>query len=133
MRLLVDKTAGSGSIKSVQVKGSDGAWRTLSNTYGTAWEISSAPQLPWDFKFVSDDGQEVTASKVVDSGGKVGDHPTGVQFSLAKGQQSAPGTSGRKMLEAIAPEIAAKVPKSNAGFGGAMSVAIPADLFGPEP
>lgn len=130
VRLLVDKAAGSGSIKSVQVKGSDGAWRSLSNTYGTAWEISSAPSLPWDFKFVSDDGQEVTATKVVDSGGKVGDHPTNVQFSLSKGGQS---NSGRKMLDQIAPEVAAKLPRSNAGFGGTLDVKLPANVFEPEP
>ena len=88
-----------------------------------AREISSAPQLPWDFKFVSDDGQEVTAAKVVDSGGKVGDHPTNVQFSLSKG---AAAGAGRKLMDGAGlPE-----PKSNAGFGAAFVVALPAEFFG---
>ena len=88
-----------------------------------AREISSAPQLPWDFKFVSDDGQEVTAAKVVDSGGKVGDHPTNVQFSLSKG---AAAGAGRKLMDGAG----LREPKSNAGFGAAFDVALPAEFFG---
>lgn len=90
----------------------------------SAREISSAPQLPWDFKFVSDDGQEVTASKVVDSGGKVGDHPTNVQFSLSKGA-TAGAASGRKLLDGAVP-----APQSAAGFGAAFDVSLPAEFFG---
>jgi hypothetical protein len=37
VRLVVNKAAGSGGVKSVAMKGSDGAWKDLSNKYGTAW------------------------------------------------------------------------------------------------
>ena len=37
VRRVVNKAAGSGGVKSVAMKGSDGAWKDLSNKYGTAW------------------------------------------------------------------------------------------------
>lgn len=31
------QAAGSGGVKQVAIKGSDGAWKDLSNKYGSAW------------------------------------------------------------------------------------------------
>ena len=59
LRLNVQKTAGSGGIASVQIKGSNTNWFSLTNKWGDAWETANAPSLPWDFRFVSDDKQEV--------------------------------------------------------------------------
>lgn len=123
VRLVVQKTGGPGGVKSVQVKGGEsGSWQPMQNKFGTAWEISSAPQLPWDFKFVSDDGQEVIATKAVDKSGRVGDLPLGVQFGPSKA-----ASSGRKMLvDALEPAVRelleAEAPESNAGFGAAFHV-----------
>ena len=125
VRLVVQKTGGPGGVKSVQVKGGEsGSWQPMQNKFGTAWEISSAPQLPWDFKFVSDDGQEVVASKAVDKSGRVGDLPLGVQFGPSKA-----ASSGRKMLvDALEPAVRelleAEAPESNAGFGAAFHVVL---------
>ena len=125
VRLVVQKTGGPGGVKSVQVKGGDsGSWQPMQNKFGTAWEISSAPQLPWDFKFVSDDGQEVVATKAVDKSGRVGDLPLGVQFGPSKA-----ASSGRKMLvDALEPAVRelleAEAPESNAGFGAAFHVVL---------
>lgn len=41
------------------MKGSDSDWMGMTNKYGEAWEVPVTPQLPWDFRIVSDDGQEV--------------------------------------------------------------------------
>jgi len=125
VRLVVQKTGGPGGVKSVQVKGGDsGSWQPMQNKFGTAWEITSAPQLPWDFKFVSDDGQEVVATKAVDKSGRVGDLPLGVQFGPSKA-----ASSGRKMLvDALEPAVRqlleAEAPESNAGFGAAFHVVL---------
>lgn len=122
---MVQKTGGPGGVKSVQVKGGEsGSWQPMQNKFGTAWEISSAPQLPWDFKFVSDDGQEVVATKAVDKSGRVGDLPLGVQFGPSKA-----ASSGRKMLvDALEPAVRelleAEAPESNAGFGAAFHVVL---------
>ena len=35
----------------------------MTNKYGAAWEVPVTPKLPWDFRIVSDDGQEVRASE----------------------------------------------------------------------
>lgn len=132
VRLVVQKTGGPGGVKSVQVKGGEsGSWQPMQNKFGTSWEISSAPQLPWDFKFVSDDGQEVIATKAVDKSGRVGDLPLGVQFGPSK----AAASSGRKMLlaEALEPAVRelleAEAPESNAGFGAAFHVQLGASAF----
>ena len=54
------KAAGYGSIKLVQMKGADSDWMGMTNKYGEAWEVPVTPKLPWDFRIVGDDGQEVT-------------------------------------------------------------------------
>ena len=82
VRVTVDGAAGSGGMNKVQIKGSDGGWTDMENRWGNAWEVSKAPALPWDFRFVSDDGQAVEAKSLVSESGKVGDLPTGVQFAL---------------------------------------------------
>lgn len=87
LALVVDDTGrGRGSIKTVQVKSaSSDSWQDMNNPWGAFWELSSAPQPPLDFKFVCDDGEEVTASDVVSESGLSGglDNPkiisTGVQ------------------------------------------------------
>ena len=91
VRLTVAGAAGAASVKGVQIRGPDGNWQDMDNKWGTAYEISKAPALPWDFRFVSEDGQAVESKSLVDSAGKVGDLPTGVQFNL----KSEPITPGR--------------------------------------
>lgn len=58
-RLCLQKAAGYGAIKLVQMKGADSDWMGMINKYGQAWEVPVTPKLPWDFRIVSDDGQEV--------------------------------------------------------------------------
>ena len=58
--LRLQKAAGYGSIKLVQMKGADSDWMGMTNKYGEAWEVPVTPKLPWDFRIVSDDGQEVS-------------------------------------------------------------------------
>ena len=58
--LRAQKAAGYGSIKLVQMKGADSDWMGMTNKYGEAWEVPVTPKLPWDFRIVSDDGQEVS-------------------------------------------------------------------------
>lgn len=84
LRLVVEKTAGFGGITAVQMRTSGGgSWASLNNKFGSAWEISNTPNLPWDFQFTSDSKQTVQAMSLVNQNGKVGDIPTGVQFSLS--------------------------------------------------
>ena len=59
----LQKAAGYGSIRLVQIKGADSDWMGMTNKYGAAWEVPVTPKLPWDFRIVSDDGQEVRASE----------------------------------------------------------------------
>ena len=56
----MQKAAGYGSISLVQLKGSDSDWMGMTNKYGEAWEVPVTPKLPWDFRIVSADGQEVS-------------------------------------------------------------------------
>lgn len=55
----LQKAAGYGAIKLVQMKGADSDWMGMTNKFGQAWEVPVTPKLPWDFRIVSDDGQEV--------------------------------------------------------------------------
>lgn len=48
-----------GSIRTVQVKGQNTGWLSMSNIWGAAWEIEQSPQPPLDFRFVDDSGSEV--------------------------------------------------------------------------
>jgi hypothetical protein len=57
--VLVQKGAGFGSIKQVKMRGANTDWLYLTNTWGSAWEINPTPQLPWDFIFKGENGQEV--------------------------------------------------------------------------
>ena len=56
----LQKAAGYGAIRLVQMKGADSDWMGMTNKYGQAWEVPVTPKLPWDFRIVSDDGQEVS-------------------------------------------------------------------------
>ncbi|KAK9839672.1 hypothetical protein WJX81_004788 [Elliptochloris bilobata] len=85
LRIAVERAAGYGGISLVQMKGSDSDWMGMNNKYGQAWEVPVTPHLPWDFRFVSDDKQELTALHMIDSSGHVGEVPTGVQFALKVG------------------------------------------------
>ena len=48
-----------GSIKTVQVKGQNSGWLSMTNIWGAAWEIEQSPQPPLDFRLVDDSGSEV--------------------------------------------------------------------------
>ena len=63
--MAVQKAAGYGGIKLVQMKGSDSDWMGMTNKYGQAWEVPVTPKLPWDFRIVSDDSQEVSQRPAV--------------------------------------------------------------------
>jgi hypothetical protein len=43
------------------MRGQNTGWLDLYNTWGSAWEINPTPELPWDFQFQSENGQEVLA------------------------------------------------------------------------
>jgi len=51
--------AGRGAIKLVQVKGPDCDWQSMVNVWGAAWESTSVPQPPLDFRIQDDAGVEV--------------------------------------------------------------------------
>lgn len=90
IRLAVDDTGGRGAVKQLYVKGSkDSSWQSMKNTWGAAWETSSSPAPPLDFKFVCDDGEEVLAEDVVKQNGGISGglkdpviFSTGQQFSI---------------------------------------------------
>lgn len=113
LRIVVSKAAGYGSIRLVQIKGADSDWMGMTNKYGAAWEVPVTPKLPWDFRIVSDDGQEVTALGLINSAGKVGDVPTGVQFAL-KGM-SAPTVSGSSGSSGSSSSPSSQSPGSSSG------------------
>ena len=48
-----------GSIKTVQVMGSNTGWLSMNNVWGAAWEIPQSPQPPLSFRLVDDSGSEV--------------------------------------------------------------------------
>jgi len=90
IRLSVDDTGGRGAVKELYVKGNgQNDWRSMDNTWGAAWELSSAPAPPLAFKFVCDDGEEVVAEDVVTKNGGISGglqspvlFSTGQQFSI---------------------------------------------------
>eukprot|EP00884_Botryococcus_braunii_P014402 jgi/Botrbrau1/22963/Bobra.0030s0035.1 len=105
LRVVVEKGASFGSIKAVKMRGPNTSWLDLYNTWGSAWEINPTPDLPWDFLFQSESGQEVHSYGLVNTNGKQGDIATGVQFTLLSGGGSEWGTEasvsadpGRKLL-----------------------------------
>lgn len=55
----MQKGASFGSIVEVKMRGPNTDWLYLQNTWGSAWEINPTPNLPWDFVFKSENGQEV--------------------------------------------------------------------------
>eukprot|EP00884_Botryococcus_braunii_P007083 jgi/Botrbrau1/16376/Bobra.85_2s0001.1 len=94
LRLYVMDVGATGSIRTVQVKGREGSWQGMSNTWGAAWEVSRAPNPPLDLRIVADDSQEVTAFGAISFDGQTGDVITGVQFSMNRtAQTSTPGSS----------------------------------------
>ena len=48
-----------GSIKTVQVMGSNTGWLSMNNVWGAAWEVPQSPQPPLSFRLVDDSGSEV--------------------------------------------------------------------------
>lgn len=59
--LRLQDAAVRGSIETVQVKGTDSGWLSMTNVWGAAWEIQNSPQPPLDFRMVDDSGSEVTS------------------------------------------------------------------------
>lgn len=49
-----------GSIKTVQVRGPNTGWISLTNVWGASWEVSSVPQPPLDFRIQDDSGTDVS-------------------------------------------------------------------------
>ena len=88
LRMMTGGAAGHGAIKSVRVKGPDGSWRSMTNTWGNAWELNPTPALPWSFEFTDETGEAVVANNVVSENGKVGTLPTGVQFQTGDGPKT---------------------------------------------
>jgi len=130
IRLSVDDTGGRGAVKAVYVKGSNtNNWALLTNTFGAAWETSSSPAPPLDFKFECDDGEEVTAQDVVKQNGGISggiDSPvkfsTGAQFTIndpaAQQVKSMEGGSDPMLVTSSTPGNGGgsnPAPPSNAG------------------
>ncbi|CAL8462617.1 g2150 [Coccomyxa elongata] len=97
IRLQVKDAAGRGSVKLVQVKGSNSDWESMNNVWGASWESTSVPAPPLDFRIQDDAGTEVTAFSVVTANGETGTLPTGINFqfsggSFSSGPSSSPGT-----------------------------------------
>jgi hypothetical protein len=88
------KAAGYGSIKLVQMKGRDSDWMGMQNKYGEAWEVPVTPSLPWDFRIVSDDGQEVRAWGFLGFVGRQSQHPSTLPRLRKPGCRSCDATGG---------------------------------------
>ncbi len=58
--LCVQDAAGRGSVKLVQIKGSNSDWESLNNVWGASWETGQVPDLPLDFRIQDDAGVEVS-------------------------------------------------------------------------
>ena len=56
---LVQDAANRGSVKNVQVKGSNSNWETLNNVWGASWETGQVPATPLDFRIQDDQGVDV--------------------------------------------------------------------------
>ncbi|BDA46488.1 probable Expansin-A7 [Coccomyxa sp. Obi] len=94
IRLQVKDAAGRGSVKLVQVKGSNSDWESMNNVWGASWESTSVPSPPLDFRIQDDAGVEVTAFSVVTANGETGTLPTGINFQFSSGSPgSAPSPS----------------------------------------
>ena len=52
-------TAGRGSVKLVQIKGTNSNWTSLNNYWGAAWETGQVPEPPLDLRIQDDVGVEV--------------------------------------------------------------------------
>ncbi|CAK0756698.1 hypothetical protein CVIRNUC_002477 [Coccomyxa viridis] len=91
IRLQVKDAANRGSVKNVQIKGSNSNWQTLNNVWGASWETGQVPATPLDFRIQDDQGIDVTAYSVIKSNGQTGTLPTGVNFQIGTGSnQSLP-------------------------------------------
>ncbi len=56
--------AGRGSVKLVQVKGSNSDWESMNNVWGASWESTSVPAPPLDFRIQDDAGVEVSQASI---------------------------------------------------------------------
>ena len=56
---LVQDAANRGSVKNVQIKGSNSNWQTLNNVWGASWETGQVPATPLDFRIQDDQGIDV--------------------------------------------------------------------------
>lgn len=84
VRLAVTDTGGHGAVKSIALRSSasGGDWIPMENRWGAAWELSSSPVPPLDFKITMSDGEEITADKVIsDASGISGGIGSPVKFS----------------------------------------------------
>ena len=55
----LQRAAGTAGIQSVLIRGPGSSWQPMRNTFGAAWEINNAPNMPADLFVTSDDGQQV--------------------------------------------------------------------------
>lgn len=62
MRLFVEQAGGQAAISLVQVRTSNSgaAWTSLTNVYGSDWEVNNSPAYPLDVSVVGPDGQTVS-------------------------------------------------------------------------
>lgn len=57
----LQSAGGVGAVKLVQVRTSNSLpWTSLTNTFGSAWEIGNAPSYPLDVNIVGADGESVS-------------------------------------------------------------------------
>ena len=69
--LTMQSAGGVGAVKLVQVRTSNSLpWTSLTNSFGSAWEIGNAPSYPLDVNIVGADGESVrpTCLQAGDSG-----------------------------------------------------------------
>ncbi|KAK9824717.1 hypothetical protein WJX74_000925 [Apatococcus lobatus] len=59
LRLWIVNVAGSGGVTAVSIRGPDQVEYPMTNTFGAAWEIGSAPQFPADLIVSTDDSQQL--------------------------------------------------------------------------
>lgn len=59
--MFVEQAGGQAAVSLVQVRTSNSgnAWSSLTNVYGSDWEINNCPNYPLDISIVGPDGQTV--------------------------------------------------------------------------
>ena len=103
LRLWIVNVAGSGGVTSVSIRGPDQVQYPMTNTFGAAWEIGSAPQFPADLVVSTDDSQQIILLGAVTEG-QTGYVQTAIQFiSTPTAWPTAPVSLQKQCARCVQP------------------------------